>query len=353
MKTTLLIGIIAITVFGVSCKEQKKKMGTNLIIGQGKMPHLAIDGAGNFYIVYGTGDSILYSSSNDKGESFSAPRLIARLAQLSASAMRGPQIAATTNTVVILACSKSGNIFSYTKDATGNWSLPVKVNDVDTVAKEQFLALSADDNHVYAVWLDLRGNKRNKIIGAGSTDGGKTWSKNVLVYASPDSSVCECCKPCVAVRGENVYVMFRNWLHGNRDLYLIQSGNGGENFGEAKRLGDNSWALNGCPMDGGGLAISSNGVPQTVWRRRDSIYASVPGQPETAIATGRDCTVETVNNKNVYAWTQNGEIVIRKPQGMKISLGKGQLPILKRINDDHVLCVWENDKQIHTQIVSL
>ncbi|HMC87453.1 MAG TPA: hypothetical protein VKI61_18145, partial [Chitinophagaceae bacterium] len=76
-------------------------------------------------------------------------------------------------------------------------------------------------------------------------------------------------------------------------------------------------------------------------------------QKEIAIGAGRGCTIETVNNKNVYAWTQNGEIVIRKPQGMKISLGKGQLPILKRINDDHVLCVWENDKQIHTQIVSL
>lgn len=155
------------------------------------------------------------------------------------------------------------------------------------------------------------------------------------------------------VRGENVYVMFRIWLHGNRDLHLIQSVNGGESFGEVKRLGDYSWALNGCAMDGGGLAINSNGVPQTVWRRMDSIYACVPGQPEIAIGTGRGCTLETVNNKNVYAWAENGEIVIRKPQGMKINPGRGQLPLIKRINDDHVLCVWENDKQIHTQIVSL
>ena len=44
------------------------------------------------------------------------------------------------------------------------------------------------------------------------------------------------------VRGENVYVMFRIWLHGNRDLHLIQSVNGGESFGEVKRLGDYSWA---------------------------------------------------------------------------------------------------------------
>jgi hypothetical protein len=44
-----------------------------------------------------------------------------------------------------------------------------------------------------------------------------------MIYTSPDSTVCECCKPNVAMKGNNVYVMFRNWLHGNRDLYLIQS----------------------------------------------------------------------------------------------------------------------------------
>jgi hypothetical protein len=354
MKAGFLFSIFAIVVSIIGCKDQKKKEHIDQVIGTGKMPNLAGDNAGNFHIVYGSGDSILYISSTDKGESFSDPSLVAILPGLSAASMRGPQIASTKkNGIVIIACNKSGNIYSYIKNISGNWSQPVKVNDVDTVAKEQFMALSADGDKTFAVWLDLRGNKRNKIAGSGSTDGGKTWSKNVLVYASPDSSVCECCKPSVAVRGANVYVMFRNWLHGNRDLHLIQSENGGKSFGETKRLGGNSWALNGCPMDGGGLVINNNGVPETVWRRRDSIYGCEPGQTETAIGTGRGCTLASVNNKNVYAWTENGDVVIRKPQGMKINLGKGQLPLIKRINDEHVLCVWENDRQIHAATVSL
>ena len=353
MKTSYIFPILLMLVFITACRQQQKKTDRDQLIGAGKMPNLAGDNDGNFYIVYGSHDSILFASSHDKGESFSIPELVTVLPELSAASMRGPQIASTTSGIVIIACNKSGNIYSYAKDASGNWSKPVKVNDADTVAKEQFMALGADGNNVFAVWLDLRGNKRNKIVGSGSSDGGKTWSKNLLVYVSPDSSVCECCKPSVAIRGGNVYVMFRNWLRGNRDMYLIESSDGGESFGEAKRLGVNSWALNGCPMDGGGLTINNNAVVQTVWRRKDSIYSCEPGQKETTIGTGRGCTLETVNNKNVYAWTENGDIIVRKPQGMKINLGKGQLPLLKRINDEHLLCVWENDKQIYARILSL
>jgi len=352
MKTGLLIGLFAAMVLGISCKEQKKSERGDLIVGAGKMPNLARDNAGNLFVVFGSGDSILFASSHDEGNTFSAPDVIAVLPHLVASSMRGPQIAATSSGLVVIAVNKSGNIFSFFKDDAGKWSQTAKVNDVDTVAKEGLMALSADGNNAFAVWLDVR-DRHNKIVGAKSTDGGRSWSKNIMVYASPDTTVCECCKPSVAVKGAKVYVMFRNHLHGNRDLHIIQSADGGSSFGEAQQLGKENWALDGCPMDGGGLIINSNDVPETVWRRRNIIYACMPGQPETAIGEGKGCTIESVNGKNVYAWTENGEVIIRKPAGTKINLGKGQLPLLKRINKDHVICVWENDKQVHAEIVSL
>ncbi len=111
------------------------------------------------------------------------------------------------------------------------------------------MVLSADGQNAFAVWLDLR-DKHNKIFGAKSTDGGKTWGKNIMIYASPDTTVCECCKPSVVMKGNNIYVMFRNWLNGNRDLHIIQSTDIGLNFGQAQKLGAGSWTLNGCPMDG-------------------------------------------------------------------------------------------------------
>jgi hypothetical protein len=266
--------------------------------------------------------------------------------------MRGPQRAYTSNGLVVTACTNSGNIFSFTNYQTGTWSQAVRVNDVDNIAKENLMALSADGSNAFAIWLDLR-DGHNRIYGAKSNDGGKSWSKNILVYASPDTTVCECCKPSVAVKGNNVYVMFRNWINGNRDLYIIQSADGGNTFAQAQKLGNGSWALNGCPMDGGGLVINSNGNAETVWNRKGTIYACEPGQAEKKLGEGKNCTMESVNGKNVYAWVENGNIVVMKPQGMKKNLGKGQLPQLKAVNNEHILCVWENEKQICKAVLEL
>jgi hypothetical protein len=134
---------------------------------------------------------------------------------------------------------------------------------------------------------------------------------------------------------------------------LITSHNGGISFGEAQKLGLGSWQLNGCPMDGGGLAINNNGVVQTVFRREANIYAATPGMPEQKLAEGRGCTIETVDNKNVYAWTQNGEVVLENTNGQKENIGKGIQPVLKALDAQHVICVWENEKQIHASIVEL
>lgn len=345
MKTafTLIISLLTLA----ACRNKSADS-----IAQGQMPNLAKDNSGAIHLVYGNGDSILYSHSTDNGKSFSSSSVVAIIPQLAASHMRGPQIAATSNGLLITACNKSGNIFSFTKAQSGTWSQSVRVNDVDTMAKENLMALAAEGNNAFAVWLDLR-DGRNRIYGAKSVDGGKSWSKNILIYASPDSSVCECCKPSVAIRANNVYVMFRNWLGGNRDLYLIHSSDGGNYFAQAEKLGSGSWPLNGCPMDGGSFALNDNGTMETVWNRKGNIYACEPGKEEQKLGEGKNCTMESVNGKNVYAWVENGNVVLLKPQGMKISLGTGELPVLRGTNNEHVLCVWENEKGIQKAIVEL
>lgn len=348
MKTFLFSAIVVLFVLSAF---NKKERPNDTIIGSGQMPAIAMDASNKFHLVYGTGDSIMYSQSADGGAQFSAPTLIALLPHLAASHTRGPQIAVTADGLLVTACTSEGNIFSF-KMTGGKWRKTARVNDVDTIAKENLMALAADGKKAVAVWLDLRNNKRNKIVGAFSSDGGNTWSKNKLVYASPDTTVCQCCKPSVAVRGKNVYVMFRNWLKGNRDLYLIQSNDGGKDFGEAQKLGNGSWALNGCPMDGGGLALNKAGNPQTVWNRKGIIYTCAPAQEEREIGRGRSCTIASVNDKNAYAWMENGDVMVAKPDGSKINLGKGQLPVIKATNKN-LLCVWENDKQIHTASLPL
>lgn len=351
MKNTLIV-FLAVLIFS-ACSEKQSRKSNDVIIASGQMPNLIKDKEDNLHLVYGSGDSIMYTFSSNHGETFSTPALISILPELAASHTRGPQIAATSKGLTVVACNSLGDIFSFNKSGSGNWQQSGKVNDVDTTAKENLMALSGDGEYAFTIWLDLRENKHNKIYGAKSNDGGKTWSKNTLVYASPDTTVCECCKPSVVVKGNNVYVMFRNWLQGNRDMYLIQSTDAGNTFGQAKKLGNGNWKLNGCPMDGGGLAVSDNDELQTVWRREGKVYAAIPSKPEKEIGEGKGCTLTIVNGKNVYAWTENGEVVVIKPQGQKKMLGKGSQPILRALNNEHVICVWENEKQIHASVFEL
>lgn len=321
-------------------------------IANGQMPSMIKDKLNDLHLVYGNGDSILYLSTKNQDEPFSKPSLVAVLPNLAASSSRGPQIANTQSGITVMACNKEGDIFSYLKNASGNWSVATKVNDEDTTAKEGLTGLSGDGNKLFTVWLDLR-DKHNKIFGSGSTDGGKTWSTNKMIYASPDTTVCQCCKPSVVIKGSNVYVMFRNWLDGNRDMYLIRSTDGGNTFGQAEKLGKGSWALNGCPMDGGGLTIHDDNKIQTVWRREGKIYAYRPGETESEIGEGRGCTLASVNNQTIYTWTENGQVVCLLPKTGKKIMGKGRYPVLQAISDDQLMCVWENEKQIHAQVVQL
>jgi len=348
--TGLLSTFILLSLF--ACNEKKPTPKSDFVIANGQMPNITKDKAGNLHLVYGEGDSIMYTYSSDMGNSFSSPTLVAVLPKLFSFATRGPQISATNNDLIITACTSTGNIYSYFKEKDG-WKQGARINDLDTIAKEGLMGLSADGENAFAVWQDLRINKKNNIYGAKSDDGGRTWSKNFLVYKSPDSLVCPCCKPSVAMKGKNVYVMFRNWLNGNRDLYLIHSSNGGKTFGNAEKLGRGSWELNGCPMDGGNLAINENGQVQTVWKRKENIFTAMPDVPEINIGKGRGCTIETVNNKNIYSWTEGEEVIFVTSNGEKKVLGKGTQPVLKTLDKDYAICVWENEKQIHASILQL
>lgn len=336
------------------CKEKNEKIFSDVVIASGQMPALALSKDKSLLLTFAKGDSILSVRSDDYGKNFTSEVLVDTVKDLVGTSMRGPQITATSSGFAMLACDKMGNIFSYIKEGTNGWKRTARVNDVDTVAKEGFLGFAGDGkNNLFAVWLDLRSNGQNKIFGSSSTDGGQTWSKNIFVYASPDGAVCDCCKPSVSVNGKNVFVLFRNNLGGNRDIYLIHSSDGGNKYETAKKMGEGNWKLDGCPMDGGGLVIDKFGNPQTVWNRKGNIYSSPGASEEIKLGAGRNCTLESVNGKNIYAWVEKGEVVVLAPNGVKTVLGSGGLPILKAVNDRQVLCVWGNDDKIHRAVLTV
>lgn len=361
MKNTVFVFAVLATVL-MACQDSNshrqttssaKKQLPPATIGSGQVPDLAVNG-NTVHLVWGKGDSILYAFSSNSGNSFSTPEIVDVVPKLFSFAMRGPQIASLSNGAAIIACNQLGNLRAYKKHGSGKWTRTTQVNDVDTIAKEGFLDLCSDGGqNLFAAWLDLRQGKQNSMFGARSTDAGKTWSANRLLYQSPEGHVCECCKPSLAMEKRHVGIMFRNLVNGHRDLWLLQSSNSGETFEPAVKLGRGSWKLDGCPMDGGGLAFDESGSMQTVWRRRDTIYTAKPGEAETVLGVGKSCTVTTINRKAIFAWMENSSIVLLDHTGKKQYLGKGSLPALKAIGSNRVICVWEQDKKIQRALIYL
>lgn len=354
MKHTVILLLFTMTVYG-SFSQPSLHLHSSSLIGVGGVPSLKKDGSNGLHLIYGNKDSILYIYSADGGKSFKPAQLVDIVPGLFSYAMRGPQIAVANDNVIVTATTKDGDIYYFSKHISSpTWSKGSRLNDVKGVAAEGLMCLAADKSNVFAAWLDTRGgDKGQRLYAARSADGGKNWTNDFLIYASPDSTICECCKPSIAMKNKNVYVMFRNWIDGDRDLYLISSRDGGRKFGKAQQLGDGHWKLDGCPMDGGGLTVNSKGEVNTVWRRNSTIYAATPGKTETKVGEGKICTITSVNRRNVYAWVQNGEVVITTSDNKIIQLGKGMVPVLEPVNNNMIACAWENEKQVYFALISL
>lgn len=321
----------------------------------GEAPALCAD-EGIVHMSFASADSIYYSFSRDKGKSFAPPVLVAVLEGLVIAGNRGPQIVSARGQLLIAAPDKSGNFVTYLHNKPDNtWVKGPRINDVTNSAREGFISLDADNGgNIFAVWLDLRKGNRNNIFGAGSRDGGRTWSKNRLIYQSPDGSVCECCKPSIVMKDQRIAIMFRNNLKGNRDLYLIQSEDGGSIFDTAIKLGEESWKINACPMDGGGVVIGENGMIQTVWRREGMIYTDQPGKKEDPVGKGMRCMIDGMNNGYCMAYINGGRIFCRKPDGELTDLGPGNgYPKIIAVDAKNILCVWENDKKIYQLVLNV
>ncbi|WP_128544174.1 sialidase family protein [Larkinella soli] len=348
MKNSFLYPLLLI--FFVPVKIQAQKA-----VGTGLHPSVSVDPGGAVHLVLGQKNTILYSVSKDNGQTFSAPVAIDSLSGYHIGASRGPQIAATPRHVVITAIDRAGNVLAWSLDRpSGRWTKRIRVTDQPDIAKEGFVALAVDSAlNFHAVWLDLRNDRRNKLAEARSTDGGRTWSANRILYRSAAGTICECCQPTVAARGRHVAVMFRNNLNGCRDMYLLASSDYGQTFGDTVRLGQGTWPLEACPMDGGGMALGPAGIPATIWRRREQLYTVHPGELEAEAGTGRNPKVAVSRRGETYAWQADGRVWAQMPgSNSPVPLGSGGFPKLATLADDRVLCVWEQDGSVVSQILN-
>ena len=308
-------------VFGLVAVASTAFGGEPIIIasGQGglipKQPQAAVGTSGNVHLVYGVGDAIFHCRSTDNGTSFENPKEAFRVSNLALGMRRGPRVAVTDDAVVVTAIGgkegkgRDGDLLAWrSTDEGATWLGPVNVNGAADSAREGLHGMTAGaDGSIWCVWLDLR-EKRSEVYASKSMDGGATWQANVRVYRSPDGNVCECCHPSIAVSEKAISVMFRNSLGGNRDMYVATSKDGGATFAPAKKIGQGTWKLDACPMDGGMLAADKSGEVATVWRRNGEVMkVSSNGGKEQSLGRGEQPWIANTKHGAVIVWTTGRE----------------------------------------------
>ncbi len=252
--------------------------------GKAAQPQLAVGPEGRIHVVFGEKKSgaILFSSSEPGGKVLSMAVEIGRLPQLALGLGRGPKIATIGHNVVVTAISHEDGMLHgwHSRDDGKTWKETSPLNGAPASAKEGLHSMAATEGIAAVVWLDCRSDG-TEVRAAVSKNGGVTWEADVLVYKSPAGTVCECCRPSIAVRRDGkIAVMWRNLLEGSRDMWISESGDVGESYGAGRKIGSGTWKLNGCPMDGGGVVFKMDGEIKTAWRRERSVFLGSSGDDE-------------------------------------------------------------------------
>jgi hypothetical protein len=325
----------------------------------GAEPQAAVANGNTLYVVYGKDKQILFTLSRDDGKTFEKPVKIAEAAMLPLGMRRGPRIAVVKNAIVVTAITgenpkkrADGDITAWRSIDDGKtWDDAGHVNDMLASAREGLHDLASDGNQrLYCVWLDLRNDGKTQLYGSLSRDAGISWEENTRIYQSPDGHICECCHPSVAFDADGyVHVLFRNWLDGNRDMYLTRSSDA-KKFNGPRRLGVTSWKLNGCPMDGGDLTIDSHNKPVAVWRQKNDLFITSGDGSDEQIGAGRQPVV-AVNKSGTYtAWIgSNADLMVQSPGGQPHTVAHNAVdPVLVTTPDSKsAYCVWESKEKLY------
>ena len=322
---------------------------------KGQQPQLSLDKNGTVRMAFGRQDSIFCSTKPAHAAGFSAPRFVGAVKGMHLGMTRGPQIATSSNYSVITAMDKAGNIHSFLlRHTSGKWIKQKQVNDVPTSAPEGLMSVAADDqDNFYAVWLDTRKHKHNNIFISSLKSKAGKWERNRLIYESPDGHVCECCKPSIAVKGNHIAIMFRNWLNGSRDVYVTESFDKGKQFNAASKLGSGTWKLNGCPMDGGGVYIDDANQTHTTWQREGRVYYAKPQETEKEIGKGRTCSISGHGGRLLISMQDKGTVKYYDMKNTGLT-DAGQGSFLKSVvlPDGKILLAWEEAGNITVQLRS-
>lgn len=141
--------------------------------------------------------------------------------------------------------------------------------------------------------------------------------------------------------------MWRNVLDGSRDFYLLHA-DAAHHFGAPQKVGEGTWKINACPMDGGGL-IHAGGKTITAWRRMNDVFLAELGKPETKIGEGKDVTLAASGDHVYVAWIREEQLVLSANGRQEKIAAHAAYPALTSLPGGGALLAWEENNGISTK----
>ena len=306
-------------------------------------PQVASDGKVTG-VVFGSRGRVFYATPE------SAPVAVADAPNLALGNHRGPRLAFTRAAIVVTATiAPPGQEFTpgtlrtwRSTDRGATWSAGPRVSDPGSGGMG-FQGIASDGGKtLWAAWIGPH-NGHPSLYVSHSPDEGVTWAPQTVL----SETVCECCHPSVAIAANGVvHVLFRNNTGGNRDFYLATARDG-RRF-DIVKLGRESWRLDACPMDGGGLGVFGDSIV-TLWRRRGQLYTARPdGGAEEPFGAGYNAAV-TLRADGMYAvWSDGDGVVAKLPGKGPVRLAKsGAFPSISPAGS--VFAAWEDAGHIRIE----
>jgi hypothetical protein len=148
--------------------------------------------------------------------------------------------------------------FARSLDWGESFQKAIPVDPSPGVQSQSFFTLNVSPKGVvYAAWLDGRDRGKglpgtSAVYLSKSTNKGASFEKPVSVALN----VCPCCRPSIGFSGDGlVHVSWRGVMEGNvRDIFIATSSDEGVSWGQARRVAEDNWVINGCPHSGAALA---------------------------------------------------------------------------------------------------
>ncbi len=219
-------------------------------------PALAADKDGKLYLAYAAGVPRLawLRTSADNGTTWSEPELASTgVNAVMAGMTRGPRLAVTPEGVVIVTAHAKADtkadmhLYCFRKGPKDQAFSGKRLTTEAAKDGEGMHDMCVDGKGVvHVAWLDNReAVKGSQPWYAHSSDDGKSFKGEMVVYKSPSGSICPCCAPALAASqdGKTVVMHFRNQLKGDtgenmHDIHTTTSTDGGKRWGAPLRLDD-------------------------------------------------------------------------------------------------------------------